>query len=236
MSTRSPFKWRHFLPEVILLNVRWYCRYALSYRNLEEMMRERGIDVDHATLNRWVLKYASELDKRIRLHLQSTNDSWRVDETYVKVKGVWKYLYRAVDSRGNTLDFMLSAKRDGKAAERFFRKVLKATHTQSPRVITVDKNAAYPKAIEALKADETLPEVTELRQKKYLNNVIEQDHRNIKRITKAMMGFKTFNSARRTLSGIEAMNMIRKGQVNGIEQGDSVSQAKFIEAIFAVSA
>lgn len=100
----------------------------------------------------------------------------------------------------------------------------------------MDKNAAYPVAMEALKQNETISETTGLRQVKYLNNVIEQDHRNIKRITKAMMGFKTFNSARRTLSGIEAMNMIRKGQVNGIEQGNSVSQAKFIEAIFTVSA
>ncbi len=188
MSTPPLFKWRHFQADIILLNVRWYCRYVLSYRDLEEMMQERGVEVDHSTLNRWVLKYAAELDKRIRPHLQSTNDSWRVDETYVKVKGVWKYLYRAVDSRGNTLDFMLSAKRDANAAERFFRKVLKATHAQSPRVITVDKNIAYPKAIEALKADETLPEVTELRQKKYLNNIIEQDHRAIKRLTKAGMG------------------------------------------------
>ncbi len=153
-------------------------------------MQEQGIKVDHSTINRWVLKYAPELDKRIRPHLQPTNDSWRVDETYVKVKGEWKYLYRAVDSEGNTLDFMLSAKRDGKAAERFFRKVLKATYTQAPRVITVDKNAAYPKAIETLKGDETLSETTELRQKKYLNNIIEQDHRAIKRLTNAGMGFK----------------------------------------------
>lgn len=126
--------------------------------------------------------------------MQLTNDSWRVDETYVKVKGVWKYLYRAVDSAGNTLDFMLSAKRDSKAAERFLCKVLKATHTQLPRVITVDKNAAYPKAIETLKDDETLPETTELRQKKFLNNIIEQEHRAIKRLTNAGMGFKSFNT------------------------------------------
>jgi IS6 family transposase len=236
MSTHSLFKWRHFLPEVILLNVRWYCRYSLSYRDLEEMMQERGVEVDHSTINRWVLKYAPELDKRIRPHLKSTNDSWRVDETYIKIKSVWKYLYRAVDSAGNTLDFMLSAKRDGKAATRFFRKVLKAQHTQTPRVINVDKNAAYPVAMEALKEDETLAETTELRQVKYLNNIVEQDHRNIKRITRPMMGFKSFNSARRTLSGIEAMNMMRKGQVKGVEQGDSVSQGKFIEAIFGVVA
>ncbi len=236
MSTHSLFKWRHFLPEIILLNVRWYCRYALSYRDLEEMMQERGVEVDHSTINRWVLKYAPELDKRIRPHLKPTNDSWRVDETYIKIKGEWKYLYRAVDSEGNTLDFLLSAKRDGKAAARFFHRVLKAQHTQTPRVITVDKNAAYPVAIKRLKGDKTIAATTELRQSKYLNNVIEQDHRNIKRITKPMMGFKSFNTARRTLSGIEAMNMMRKGQVKGGDQGDSVSGIKFIEALFGITA
>jgi IS6 family transposase len=141
-----------------------------------------------------------------------------------------------VDSQGNTLDFLLSAKRDGKAATRFFRKVLKGQHTQVPRVITVDKNAAYPVAIDALKADETIGQETKLRQSKYLNNIIEQDHRNIKRITRPMMGFKSFNSARRTLSGIEAMNMMREGQVKGVKQGDSVSEVKFIEAIFGIAA
>ncbi|MBD2023778.1 IS6 family transposase [Leptolyngbya sp. FACHB-711] len=236
MSTPTLFKWRHFLPEIILLNVRWYCRYALSYRDLEEMMQEHGMGVDHSTINRWVLRYAPELDKRIRPYLKPTNDSWRVDETYIKIRGVWKYLYRAVDSQGNTLDFMLSAKRDGKAAAQFFPKVLKGQHTQLPRVVTVDKNAAYPVAIDALKAEETIEKETELRQSKYLNNIIEQDHRNIKRIMKPMMGFRTFNSARRTLSGIEAMNIIRKGKVKGIVQGDIVSQVRFIEAIFGIAA
>ena len=236
MVAQFLFKWRHFLPEIILLNVRWYCRYPLSYRNLEEMMAERGVVVDHSTIHRWVLKFAPELDKRVRPHLGLTNDSWRVDETYIKVKGEWKYLYRAVDSMGNTLDFMLSAKRDGKAAARFFRKVLKAEHTQKPRVITVDKNAAYPAAIEALKADETISAEVKLRQSKYLNNVIEQDHRNIKRLTKPMMGFGSFNTARRTLRGIEAMSMIRKGQAKGISKGDSVSQSRFIEKLFGISA
>lgn len=197
-------------------------------------MQERGVEVDHSTINRWVLRYAPELNKRVRPHLKPTTDSWRVDETYIKIKGEWKYLYRAVDSDGNTLDFLLSTKRDGKAATRFFRKVLKAQHTQSPRVITVDKNAAYPVALKTLKADETITAQTELRQSKYLNNVIEQDHRNIKCIVRPMMGFKSFNSARRTLSGIEAMNMIRKGQVKGIAQGSSVSQVKFIESTLAL--
>jgi len=164
MSTPPLFKWRHFQAEIILLNVRWYCRYGLSYRDLEEMMQERGVEVDHLTINRWVLKYAPELDKRIRPHLRGTNDSWRVDETYIKVKGRWKYLYRAVDSEGNTLGFLLRARRDATAAERFLRKTLNASHTQFPRVINVDKNAAYPAAVDDLKADEQLPETTELRQ------------------------------------------------------------------------
>jgi transposase-like protein len=236
MTSQSLFKWRHFLPEIILLNVRWYCRYSLSYRDLEEMMAERGVKVDHSTINRWVLEYAPELERRIRPHLNRTNDSWRVDETYIQVKGEWKYLYRAVDSQGNTLDFLLSAKRDGKAAARFFRKVLKADHTQTPRVINVDKNAAYPTAVDALKDEKTLSQTVEFRQNKYLNNLIEQDHRYVKRIVKPMMGFQSFSTARRTLRGIEAMGMIRKGQVKGIKQGDSVSPANFIEELFGVFA
>jgi len=136
-------------------------------------MAERGVSVDHSTIKRWVLKYAPELDKHIRPHLKPTNDSWRVDETYIKVKGLWKYLYRAVDSEGNILDFMLSAKRNGKEAARFFHKVLKGQHTQAPRVIIVDKNAAYPAAMDVLQEDETIEEEAELRQSKYLNNVIE---------------------------------------------------------------
>lgn len=195
-------------------------------------MTERGVEVDHSTINRWVLKYAPELDKQIRPYLNPTNDSWRVDETYIEIKGEWKYLYRAVDSDGNTLDFMLSVKRDGKAAARFFRKVLRAQHTQTPRVINVDKNAAYPVAMETLKGNKALAGATELRQVKYLNNVVEQDYRNIKRITGSMMGFKTFNSARKTLRGIEAI----KGQVKGIEQGDSVSQVRIIASIFGIAA
>ncbi len=199
-------------------------------------MQERGVEVDHSTINRWVLKFAPELDKCIRPFLNPTNDSWRVDETYIEIKGAWKYLYRAVDSEGNTLDFMLSAKRNGKAAARFFRKVLGAKHTQAPRVIAVDKNAAYPVAMDELKQDQTLKAETELRQSKYLNNLIEQDHHNIKRIAKPIMGFQSFNTVRRTLRGIEAMNMIRKGQVKGIIRRDSVSEAEFINEIFGVMA
>ena len=202
MNPKHPFKWRHFQSDIILLCVRWYLRYPLSYRHLQEMMLERGIEVDHTTVYRWVQAYAPELDKRCRVHLKPTNDSWRVDETYIEVKGEWKYLYRAVDSEGNTLDFMLSAKRDATAAKRFFRKVMNAEHNQSPRVINVDKNAAYPKAIDELKAEEPLPKTSKLRPVKYLNNIVEQDHRFIKRLVNPGMGFGSFNTARRTPSRI----------------------------------
>jgi transposase, IS6 family len=181
MTTASLFKWRHFAPEIIVCGVRWYLRYALSYRDVEELLRERGLHVDHTTVFRWVQHYAPELDRRCRPSLRATNDSYRVDETYIKIKKQWYYLYRAVDSTGATLDFMLSATRDADAAERFFRQVLQASHTRTPRVITVDKNAAYPLAFDTLQQDGTLPETCLLRQCKYLNNVVEQDHRFVKR-------------------------------------------------------
>jgi transposase, IS6 family len=156
MIKSNPFKWRHYQSEIILLCVRWYSRYALSYRDLEEMMEERGLSLDHTTIYRWVQRYAPELEKRCRPHLRPTNDSYRVDETYVKIKGKWSYLYRAVDSNGQTIDFMLSARRDARAAKRFFRKMLKIASHSSPRVINVDKNPAYPTAVERLREEGTL--------------------------------------------------------------------------------
>ncbi len=261
MSNASPFKWRHFEAEIILLCVRWYLRYALSYRDLEEMMLERGLHVDHSTIYRWVQHYAPELDKRSRPLLKACNDSWRVDETYIKVKKVWMYLYRAVDSEGNTLEFLLSSTRDAEAAKRFFCKALHAPAcsapqacpvkeqveepmaladpnitTPTPRVINVDKNAAYPKAIAELKAAGLLPEQVELRQVKYLNNLVEQDHRFLKRLTRPGMGFFSCETAWRTLQGYEIMNMVRKGQMQGVEKGDIMGQIAFISNSFGVAA
>jgi transposase-like protein len=234
MDTSTPFKWRHFEAEIILLCVRWYLRYSLSYRDLEEMMLERGLTVDHTTIYRWVQHYAPELEKRCRPYLKATNDSWRVDETYVKVKKVWMYLDRAVDSQGNTLEYLLSPLRDAQAAKRFFSKMLATLHTTTPRVITVDKNAAYPKAFKELKAEGAIPERCELRQIKYLNNIVEQDHRFIKRLVKPGLGFFSYERAWRTVQGYEVMNMMRKGQVRGIHKGDSISQRVFIAVLFGV--
>jgi transposase-like protein len=261
MIEQKPFKWRHFQPEIILLCVRWYLRYSLSYRDLEEMMLERGLLVDHTTIYRWVQRYAPELEKRCRPHLKACNDSWKVDETYIKVKKVWMYLYRAVDSKGNTLEFLLSQTRDAESAKRFFVKALASTArsvsqacpvaeqvvppttstdttiiTSTPRVMNVDKNAAYPKAIADLKAAGILPASVELRQVKYLNNLIEQDHRFIKRLTKPGMGFFSFKTAWQTLQGFETMNMIRKGQIQGVAKGDVRSQVALVAQLFGVIA
>ena len=167
------FKGRQFNAEVILWAVRWYLMFPISYRDLELMLLDRGVEVDHSTIFRRIQAYAAELEKRIRPHLRMSNGSWRVDETYVKVKGRWMYLYRAVDSRGQTIDFLLSAKRDAEAAKRFFRKALAQPHTVNPRTITVDKNAAYPKTVTEMKKDGELWRRSRLRQVKYLNNMVE---------------------------------------------------------------
>ncbi|MDI6508819.1 IS6 family transposase, partial [Bacillus wiedmannii] len=143
-----------------------------------------------------------------------TNDSWRVDETYVKVKGQWMYLYRSVDSKGSTIDFYLSKTRDHKAAKRFFKKALRSFHVSKPRVITVDKNPAYPMAIEELKKEKKMPVGIQIRQVKYLNNIVEQDHRFIKRRVRSMLGLKSFKTAISILSGVEAMHMIKKEQID----------------------
>ena len=215
-SQKKPteFKWKHYEPEIILHVVRWYLRYSLSLRDLVEMMEERGICVAHTTIMRWVHQYGPELDKRIRPYLRRTNDSWRVDETYIKVKGQWMYLYRAVDSEGNTIDFYLSKTRDAKSAKRFFKKALASSHVSQPRVITVDKNPAYPVAIQTLKEEKRMREGIQLRQRKYLNNIVEQDHRFIKKRVRSMLGLKSFRTATLTLRGIEAMHMIKKGQLH----------------------
>jgi transposase, IS6 family len=171
----------------------------------------------------------------VRRYLRPTNDSWRVDETYIKVKGEWKYFYRAVDSNGDTIDFMLSAKRNKKAAKRFFKKALSSNHNQIPRVITVDKNPAYPSAVNELKNDKIIPINVGIRQIKYLNNIIEQDHRSIKRIVRPMLGFHSFHTAIKTLKGIEIMHMIKKGQVEILNRY-VLTEVNFINQLFGIAA
>ncbi|MEK0224091.1 IS6 family transposase [Bacillus proteolyticus] len=234
MKKPVEFKWKHYQPDIILLTVRWYLRYSLSFRDLVEMMEERGLSIAHTTIMRWVHQYGPELDERVRRNLQSTNDSWRVDETYVKVKGQWLYLYRAVDSEGNTIDFYLGESRDKQAAKRFFKKALAFSHVSKPRVITVDKNPAYPIAIQELKEEKQMPEGIQLRQVKYLNNIVEQDHRFIKKRIRPMLGLKSLRTAKRIIAGIEAMHMIKKGQT--LQREKSVqNQKEFIHKLFGLA-
>ena len=226
------FKGRHFTSEVILWALRWYLAFPISYRDLASMLADRGVAVDHTTLFRWVQAYAAELEQRIRHHLRPCTGSWRVDETYIKVKGVWTYLYCAVDSLSQTIDFLLSAQGDAVAAKRFFRKTLAQPHTVNPRTMTVDKNPAYPRAVADMKRSGELWRFSRLRQRKYLNNIVEQDPRRIKRLVRPGLGFGGLETANRTLAGYEAVAMIRKGQVHNIGGRDMQAQAAFVARLF----
>lgn len=207
------FKGAHFPKDVILHAVFFYLRYSVSYRDLEEILAERGVRVDHATLNRWIVKYAPLVADIARQQKRRCNRSWRMDETYVRVKGEWVYLYRAVDKYGKTLDFMLSKRRNKAAATKFFVRALEANGL--PRKIVIDKsgaNTAGIKAINRMLKGFGCPVPIEMVRRKYLNNIVEQDHRFIKRRIRPMLGFKSFASASATLDGVEVAQMIRKGQ------------------------
>lgn len=193
------FKGRHHQQDMILQCVRWYIAYSLSYRDLEELMQERGDEVDHSTIQRWVVHYAPRIEKAFRKNKKRSGRRWRLDETYIKIKGEWKYLYRAVDKQGNTIDFLLTAKRDKKAALCFLNKAIGSSG--KPSLINIDKSGANTASIKQYNIDEN--KRIKIRQCKYLNNIVEQDHRFIKRRTRPMLGFKSFWSARATLAGIE---------------------------------
>ncbi|MGI9073295.1 MAG: IS6 family transposase [Bryobacteraceae bacterium] len=242
------FRGGHFTDEIIVLCVRWYLRYSLSYRDLTEIMCERNLSIDPSTIWRWVQRYAPELNERIRQELKPTNGFSRTDETYVRVAGRWTYsdqssaeasgaraLYRAVDSTSATIDFLLSETRDLASALRFFQKALAAPGHPCPRVINVDGNPSYPTVIEELKQEGALGRRCRCRIVPYLNNVIEQDHRAIKRRINVSLGFRFFDGAQRTIQGYEEMHMIRKGQVRWLSKGDIAAQAGFIQLIFGVA-
>jgi transposase-like protein len=235
----SEFKGRHFEGEVVLWAVRWYCRYGVSYRDLEQMMAERGVSVDHSTIFRWVQRYAPEIERRLRWQWrQPRSDSWRVDETYVKVRGRWTYLYRAVDKHGATIDFYLSPTRNTKAAKRFLGKALKGLKAwEMPRVINTDRAPAYGAALAELKAEGKCPKGTQHRQVKYLNNVLEADHGKLKQLIRPVRGFKTLKTAYATIKGFEVMRALKKGQAGLFNlTGDARGEARLIERIFGLGA
>ncbi|WP_414057636.1 IS6 family transposase [Pantoea dispersa] len=222
---RNAFQRLHYPVDIIAQCVRWYLAYALSMRNIEEMMAERGVIVDHSTLHRWVIRLVPLLDKAFRRHKRAVGRRWRMDETYIRVRGQWKYLYRAVDTSGQTIDFLLTARRDAAAALRFFRKAVR--HHGEPEVVTIDKSGANTAALATLNAGKPDEETITLRQSKYLNNLIEQDHRNIKRRIHQMLGFKSFRRAQTILVGIELIHMIRKGQFHHSASGGLSPAAQF---------
>ena len=207
------FKGVHYPKAVVLHAVFFYVRYAVSYRDLEEILAERGVTVDHATLNRWVVKFSPLIATNAQSRKRATAHSWRMDETYIKVRGKWTFLYRAVDRDGQTLDFMLSERRDLAAARRFFKQAI-GTNGVPDRVV-IDKsgaNLAGLMAVNVILKFTGKGRIVTIRQVKYLNNILEQDHRFIKRITGPMLGFKAFHSATATIAGIEVAHMIRKKQ------------------------
>jgi transposase-like protein len=209
------FKGAHFPPEVILRGVCWYVAYPLSTRHVEELMEERGVKVDHATINRWVIKYSPQLENAFHRRKRPVRMSWRMDETYIKVKGEWRYLYRAVDKQGQTIDFLLTEHRDKEAALRFLTKAIRRHGV--PEKLTIDGSDANEAAIKSY--NEAHGTSIIIRQVKYLNNMVEQDHRGVKRVTRPMPGFKSFEAAQDTLVGIELMHMTKKRQLV-VEEGD----------------
>ena len=236
MREKQPalFRGRHFRSEVIVSCVRWYLRYPLSYRDLEEMMAERGLAIDHSTIARWVLHYAPILNRRIQREMRRPNRSWRV-ETYVRVAGKWTYLYRAVDSAVDTIDFLLSPNRDLIAAKCFLRLALSAGRIR-PRVINVDGHPAYASAIGELKQAGELGRNCRCHPSPYMNNIIEQDHRFVKKRVVASQGFRSADGALSSIAGYEAVNIIRKGQIRWLPKGDVVGQKRFIERMFGIAA
>ena len=205
----NKFKGSQFPSEIILQNIYCYLRYSLSYRDLEEMAQERGLDVDHSTIQRWVVKYWLEIESNFRKNKKQVSGSWRMDETYVKVNGKWKNLYRAVDKEGNTIDYLLRARRNKKAAWKFFNKAIDSNGV--PDKINIDKSGSNKAGIGGYNQENGT--LIEIRQCKYLNNIVEQDHRFIKRIIRPMLGFKSFLSASITLAGIEVVRMLKKNQL-----------------------
>ena len=216
-------------PEIIMLFVYMKCRFSLSYRDLEEMASIRGARIDHATLQRWVIRFVPLIDAAVRKRKKPVGNSWRMDETYIKVNGSWVYLYRAVDSLGNTIEFLLRKHRDADAAKAFFRKAFK--YNGHPKKIAIDKSGSNISALKA--ANKTLPKdkQIEVRQVKYLNNIVEQDHRFIKKRTKPMLGFKSFRSAKITITGIENIRIIQKGQI--IESNKNLSTFENFKMLMA---
>ncbi|STX55716.1 transposase [Legionella beliardensis] len=223
------FKGRHFPKDIILMSVRWKIALPLSYRAIEEMMEERGTKVDHSTVQKWVVHYAPQLEQVFRKRKKPVGKSWRMDETYIQVNSKWVYLYCAVDKEGKTIDFMLSERRDRPAVLKFFEKAIGSSGM--PEKVNIDKSGSNTAALERINSLLFIHGLwhlfIEVRRIKYLNNLIEQDHRGIKKITKYTLGFKSFASAEATIAGIELHRMLKKGQM--VSAQDTPAWMQFYE-------
>jgi putative transposase len=222
-------KGAHFPQEISLMGVRWYVAYPLSTRHVEELMLERGVHVDHSTVNRWVIKYSPQLEEAFHRRKRPVWISWRMDETYIQVKGEWRYLYRAVDKYGQTIDFLLTEHRDKEAALRFLKKAI--CRNGVPETITIDGSDANEAAIKSY--NQEYGTAIAIRQVKYVNTVVEQDHRAVKRITRLRLGFKSFRAAQDTLVGIELMHMIKKRQLVVEERDEGRTAAELFYSLAA---
>ncbi len=231
----SIFKRRRFPVEVILVCVRWYCKYGITCRDLAEMMQERGVELDASTISRWVQRYAPELEKRVRWCQGYRSGSWRVDETYVRVGGQWKYLFRAIDKHGRLIDFMRMDRRNTRAAYPFLGKALKTMRNWHPCSITTDKLGSYPKAIRRLQREGKLSPETKHRTSKYLNNMIEAGHGGLKRVIRPTPGFQTRKTAYATIEGFEIMCMIRP-QHGILCEPKVAGEILFVNKLFKIAA
>jgi len=223
------FKGAHFPQDIMLMGVRWYVAYPLSYRHVEALMEERGVPVDHATIQRWVVKYSAQLAEAFHRRKRPVGHSWRMDETSIRVKGEWRYLSRAVDKSGQTIDFLLTEHRDTEAARRLLTQAIRRHGV--PEKITIDGSEANEAAIK--RYHEEHGTAIEIRQVKYLNNMVEQDHRAIKRVTRPMLGFKSFDAAQSTLVGIELMHMLKKRQLVAEEGNEDLTVAELFYSLAA---
>lgn len=218
-----------YSPQIIMVCLYMKFRFSLSYRDIEELCQLRGLTIDHSTLQRWVERFASLLDGKFRNRKKAVQGSWRMDETYIKVKGQWMYLYRAVDKYRATIDFLLRAKRNTQAAKSFFKKAIK--QHGKPDKINVDKSGANRAALDTINQDYPKDQQIEIRQNKYLNNMIEQDHRFIKKRTRITLGFKSFHGAKQTITGIEILHMIKKGQLKNDNDNYKTIFEQFISLV-----
>jgi putative transposase len=209
------FKGAHFVKDIILTCVRWYMAYPLSYRQVEELMEERGVELDHATIHRWVLKYSPQIEEEFHPRKRPVGRRWRMDETSIRVKGEWRYWYRAVDTSDQTIDFLLTEHRDTEAALRFLTQAIRRYGV--PEMMTIDGSEANEAAIK--RYNEAHGTHIIIRQVKYLNNLVEQDHRAVERVTRSMLGLKSFDAAHVTLAGIELMHLLKQQQML-VEAGD----------------